>query len=245
MDFFYKGIKVNYTVHGTGKHHILFLHGWGGSTDSFLGLSNLFADRFVCINLDFPPFGKSDKLNQVFDVRDYFEIVCGILNANNINEVFVVAHSFGARVAIMLAAQTDKVKKLIITGGAGIKLRSIKKRLKILKYKFLKRLVKIKLIDKNVLKNYGSSDYKQLDEKTQKTFVKIVNFNETNMLQYIRCETLLIWGEQDRETPMKAAKIFRKKIMGSALITFKDSGHFCYLENFNKFYLISSNFFGG
>ena len=233
-------------MRGSGTKTILFLHGWGGSTDSFLGLENRFIDRYKCINLDFPPFGKSHQLKQPFSLDDYYNIANGILEVNGITEVYVVAHSFGGRVAINLAVKTQKVKKLVITGGAGIKPKqTLKKRFAVLKYKIAKNLVKMGALNKNSLQRYGSTDYKALDQNSQKTFVNIVNNNQKNMLQYINAPTVLIWGQADTETPIYMGRIFNRKIKDSALVEFKGCGHFCYLERFNDFYIIVNIFFEG
>ena len=64
----------------------------------------------------------------------------------------------------------------------------------------------------------------------QKTFIKIVNEDLTNYLSNIDEETLIIWGEQDNETPLKDAKIMNNLIKNSGLITINNAHHFCYLE---------------
>lgn len=238
----YKQTKIYYVIEGDGSP-VLFLHGWGGGIESFLGLQNQIRQKHTCINIDFPPFGKSEEPKVVFTLEDYVEIVLSILRKHNIKKVDIVAHSFGGRVAIFLARNTDIVAKLVLTGSAGIKPKNtFKKFFGKLRYKFFKLLVRLRIFKKEVLLSFGSEDYKKLSPKMKKTFINIVTYNQKSMLKYIQVPTLLFWGKEDNETPMYMAKIMKKKIKDSCLLVYDGCGHFCYLEKFQEFSIIVRNF---
>lgn len=242
MYFVFKGVKINYTVKGSGKN-VLFLHGWGGSTQSWAAFENRL-ECFRCINIDFPPFGFSGKLIEPWTVEVYADMVKALLENLNLTEIFVVAHSFGARVAIMLAQDDKLVKKLFLTGAAGIKSKkSFKKSMQIARYKFCKYLVRMKLIKKERLNKFGSSDYKLADEVSKQTIVRVINFDQTDMLKNITAPTLLLWGREDNETPLYMARPFEKGIKNSALIVL-EGGHFAYIENFEHAFAILNSFLG-
>lgn len=239
----YKNTTINYEVSGNGKKYILFLHGWGGSTDSFLGVIKRFEDNYTCINVDFPSFGKSEEPQTPWTVQDYALMILKLLRELNVDKVNIVCHSFGCRVAIYIAALTSIVDKLVITSGAGIKPRkSIRQRINILKYKFAKIKVKLRLQPSSVLQNYGSKDYRKLTPVMRQTFKNIVNFDQTTMLKHIKCATLLIWGKNDTQTPLYMARIMNKNIKDCALIVY-NGGHFVYLEQFNNFCVVVNKFF--
>ena len=243
MMFEYKNIKINYQVINENSKGtpILFLHGWQGSILSFSFFANNLKRK--CILIDFPPFGKSSMTNYPLTVKDYKNLVYGLLKYLKIKKVFIVAHSFGGRVAIEMSATTKIVKKMILTGCAGIKKKSIKTKLKLIIYKVQKALSKIKLYPKAKLQKKGSPDYQNLPAQMKKTFINIVNYDQRYLLKKICVPTLLVWGNLDKETPFYFTKIFKKHIKDCEVVVFKNKGHFAYLEEPQTFLKIISTFF--
>ena len=70
----------------------------------------------------------------------------------------------------------------------------------------------------------------------RQTFVKIVNCHQDCLVKKISIPTLLIFGENDKETPIYMAKKFNKFIKNSKLHILKDCGHFCFLNKPEIFY---------
>lgn len=237
MTITYKQTKINYISKNNGQNAILFLHGWGGSTVSFIGLSNAIDDKITKhILVDFPPFGESEEPNCPWTVEDYSIMIKQILDQEKVKKVAIVAHSFGGRVAIYLAnLYTYIVEKMLITGGAGIKPKNtLKKFFRKIKYKI------IKLFKKNA--QVGSSDYVKLSGVMKKTFSNIVGFDQTEMSKSVLCPVLLVYGQKDKETPLYMAKKLNRNIKNSELIVLKNCGHFAYLEQFSKFVNITKIF---
>lgn len=65
----------------------------------------------------------------------------------------------------------------------------------------------------------------------KKTFVNVVNYDQTKMLKNIKTKTLIVWGEKDKETPLYMAKIMRKNLPNSRLVILEDCSHFSFLED--------------
>ena len=93
------------------------------------------------------------------------------------------------------------------------------------------------------IKKYGSSDYIKLSKSMRATFSNIVNEDLTPYLSKINVPTILIWGDQDKETPLEFGKIMEQNIKDSALIIFENAGHFAFLEQSNRFNIILKSFF--
>lgn len=242
MKFTYKDTSIYYNVIGNGEP-IVFLHGWQSNSESFVVLAEELKWHYQIILLDFPPFGKSQKLNCAWSIDDYTQMVIQLLKILKVEKFNILAHSFGGRVAINLCCCYNcNVNKLILTGSAGLKpKRSLSYYFALAKYKLAKR----RLSKKNKyfqLNNFGSSDYKNLDSIMKQTFVKIVNFHQDKVLKNIKCPTLIVFGENDNETPMYMAKRFHKLIKNSTLLIFKNCSHFCFLEQTEKFYDVVKNF---
>ena len=137
-------ITFRYTRSQNGKT-VLLLHGWGGSLNSFRTLEKQLIDSgFSVITIDFPGFGGSSLPPETFEMIDYFKIVAELLEQENIEKVSIVSHSFGGRVALLLASYLpNKIERLVLCDSAGIKpIFSLKKSIKILKFKLLKNLNK-------------------------------------------------------------------------------------------------------
>ena len=74
------------------------------------------------------------------------------------------------------------------------------------------------------------------------TFIKIVNEDLTPLLPHIKSPALLIWGENDKETPVSSAMVMEKLIPQAELVIFKNAGHFAYLDQYSKFRLVVGRF---
>ena len=152
------------------------------------------------------------------------------------SDVTLIAHSFGARVAIKLAKEFGYfLDKLVIVDGAGIKpRRKLKYYYSIYKHKILKRL--------KIVHSAGSADYKALPTAMKGTFINIVNEDLTPLLKFITLPTLIVWGENDRETPLYMAKKMHRLIANSGLVVLKNAGHFSYIDQYQKFIAVLGYF---
>jgi pimeloyl-ACP methyl ester carboxylesterase len=243
MEIIVDGLKVHYeyTCREEVKHRtcLLFLHGWGGSVKSFQGVSDFFSLSRPVLSVDFAGFGGSCEPDRVFGIRDFCTQVQAVLEAERIERVHIVGHSFGGRAAICLTtAMPELVKKLVLVDSAGLKPKfSLKKKLKQMRYKRAKKR------GKNLSK-FGSLDYRTASDNMKKTLVKIVNENLTELLEKIKSPTLLIWGKNDKDTPLYMAKKMKKKIPDSGLIIFENAGHYSYLDEQESFVRILEKFLG-
>ena len=222
---------MNYEYYGSGPKTIVFLHGWGGGISSFKGVADVLQDRYKVLNLDFAGFGESQPPDRPYSVEDYAKDVLELLNNLHIQDYYVVAHSFGGRVAIKMCAMGACISKLVLVDSAGIKPRfSFVKWIKIRWYKLIKFLVKLRILSIKHLDKYGSMDYKKLNGVMRDTFVKVVSEDLSADAKKVKCETLLVWGEKDKDTPLYMAKKLNQCIKNSVIITINGVGHFSYLQ---------------
>ncbi len=215
---------------------MIFLHGWGGDVRSFLFVAKSLSVTATLV--DFYGFGKTPHPDFPLTVKDYADGVLEIMDKLKIKKATLVGHSFGGRVAIYISAKyPEKVDKLVLVDSAGIKpRRGIKYRLKVLLHKILKKFGR-------GLK--GSEDYRALSPVMKKTFQNVVNFDETYLLQDIKADTAIFWGDKDKDTPMYMARKLNKKIKSSHLFVLTNAGHFSYLDNSGYFLKVLSAFIYG
>lgn len=181
--------------------------------------------------LDFIGHGKTPSPSKPQTIFEIAKDVIHLLKKLNIEKIHIVAHSFGCRVALLIASQTDMVDKMVLIGVAGLKKRfSFKKWWSILKYKFFKMLVRFKIIGAKFLERFGSEDYKKLNPVMKKTFINVVNTDLTFVLKLIKAECLIIVGNKDKETPPYISKKLHRHLGNSKLIVIKNASHFCFCE---------------
>lgn len=249
-----KGIKINYEITGQGEN-ILVLHGWGGCIDSMRPIINHLSSRFRVISLDFPGHGESGYPDTIWGVPEYTDLLYQFLRLLEIEKTNIIAHSFGGRVSIMLSSlYPGLVEKVVLVDSGGIKpKRGIKYYFKVYSFKLIKNSLKViffnspiyeKILNK-VRRKFGSSDYQKLSDNMRGTFIKIVNHDLKAYLKNIQSPTLLIWGENDKDTPVYMARIMEKEIKDCGLVILKDAGHFSYLDKSREFLAIIDSFLGG
>lgn len=221
------------TVDGEGES-LLFLPGFLCDRQIFVRQIEYFSQFKKVIAPSLPGFGEV-KATRPLCLDDYARIVSEIIDECADGKTDVVAHSFGAR--ILLKILPDKrIDKIVITGGAGLKPKlSPKKRIKILFHK-IKRRLHINT------EGDGSEDYRRLDDDMKKTFVSVVNEHFDGKLVKIDNETLLLWGKDDKETPLYMAKRFEKGLKNSRLSVVENAGHFVFLDKASVFNFLVKDF---
>ena len=63
------------------------------------------------------------------------------------------------------------------------------------------------------------------------------SYNESRGVPKVRASTLLIWGSEDKDTPLSSGRVMAGLIPGSELVVLEGGGHFAYAEQFSKFRL--------
>lgn len=225
MKYLFKNEVVDYDFFNNQKDEtILFLHGWGGNKFSFQQTIGLLKNHYNILSVTMPT---SNPTVSVWDMFDYVELIENILLLHSIKNVIIICHSFGFRVAMLLKKKIN-IKKIIVTGGAGIKKDNIF-------VKINKNFNKIALkthFFKDFYKKIASSDYINLSDTNKKSFKNIVNLNLKFATKF-NYPMLLFWGTKDHETPLWIAKNLKRKNKAKLIKTKSD--HFAYLRENIRF----------
>lgn len=212
---------------GSGKD-ILLLHGYLSSKESFYYQIKFLSENFRVTAPDLPCFGKSEGTDSAWSVGDYVEWLKKFIEKSGLEKPHILAHSFGARVAIKLLGTNGNIAdKLVITGGAGIvKPRSPQYIRRVNAYRRIK-----KLFPKFAERHFGSAEYRSLSPLMKESYKKIVNEDLRGFAAEIKNDTLLIYGSDDTITPpAEEGEIFNKLIRNSRLEII-GGGHFCFSEH--------------
>ena len=231
-------ITMYYEKYGASKNVIIILPGWGNTRPTFDYMINYFKDKYTIYIFDYPSFGKSKIPDYDLTIYDYALYISRFIEENNITNPILIAHSFGGRIAALLTGYyKENISKQVLIDIAGIKPRkTLVQLLKQFTYKLLKKLTiilpnKIKLAARTkLLKLFGSKDLNDLPKAMLKTFKNIINEDLSEHLKSITCESLLIWGKLDKDTPIKDGLKIKKSINNSEIIIYEQASHFPYLE---------------
>jgi pimeloyl-ACP methyl ester carboxylesterase len=210
--------------------------------------------------IDFPGFGMSPEPPRAWNIDDYTNMMEAFIRVNCPDDLDLLVHSFGNRVALKLLNRDsvkNRISKVLVTGGAGMKPR------RSLKFYFKKYLAKTlkapflilpgSLSEKglNTLRNtalwksLGSSDYRELSGVMRETFVKSVSEHQDHTLATITHDILLLWGRNDESTPVYQAERLEKGLKNSALVIIEDAAHYPFLDKPKQFAAIAKAFFEG
>lgn len=113
--------KIAYIDEGDGPETILFLHGMGNSLTAFRLLIPLLKERFRCIAVDLPGFGKSVKSAADGSMIGYAQTISRFMEKLEIGRAVIAGHSMGGLVAMHMARLfPQRVKDLVLMAPAGL-----------------------------------------------------------------------------------------------------------------------------
>lgn len=219
---------------------IIWGHGWGQTHAGFEGLIQSLENLGHHIAIDFPGFGKSAEPDKAWDTLDYAHSITRLIDSQTDQPIVWIGHSFGCRVGLQLAKQyPDKIKALAFIAGAGLKrkrstLQKIKMTLRVKTFKALKCLTPLTKtfgFDEETLRQiFGSADYKNTSGIIRQIFVKVVSENLEEEARAVQCKTLLIYGENDDETPPEIGERLSKLVNDAELHILPNQDHYTVLS---------------
>lgn len=230
--------EINYLGFGQGNKKIIFLHGWQANGKSFLPLIPYLYKKYKIFLPDLPGFGKSKFNSKLESSFDYAEEVVKWIKSKKIKNVYLTGHSFGGKVAAIIAQKEPQiVKRLILIAPSGIKNKKLSVLYKI-KAIIPKRIVSI--LSPFLKRHLASRDYKEAG-KLLPLFKNLVKEDMQKTFSGIKVPTLIIWGKDDKELNKENGKKIKKLIKNSKL-KIVEGDHFPFLKNPKKIAKLIENF---
>ncbi|KKU19368.1 hypothetical protein A3A64_03950 [Candidatus Gottesmanbacteria bacterium RIFCSPLOWO2_01_FULL_48_11] len=242
-----RGLLVNYyTRVGDNRQHkktFIFLHGWRSSGTIWFAITSKITDANLCC-MDFPGFGRSTLPQGVMDLNEYASIVRDFISKLGLTNITLVGHSFGGRVAIKLVSTNPElVSRLVLVDSAGFASSASRKAALGIVARMVRPLFRPAFMHSLRRKIYtlmGTEDYVATPE-LKDTFVKVVNEDLSDAMRTIKTQTLIVWGGQDKETPLAMGEKIHSLIPHSRLEVIKNAGHFSFLDNPSAFTNLLNN----
>jgi len=244
------GLRASVAVAGEGQP-VLALHGWGGSAESFWPVAERLAPLGYQVHVpDLPGFGESEAPPQPWGVADYVAFVLAYLDAAALARVAVLGHSFGGRIAMMLAADHPaRVSKLALANSAGLRTppTAAQQARRVVAHAARETLNAVGLrglrarVQASYNARYGSDDYRNAGP-LRATFLRVIAEDIAPYAARVQAPTLLIWGDQDQDTPLWQGRRLEQLIPDAGLVVFQGAGHFSYLDRLNDYLRIVHHF---
>lgn len=205
---------------------VLILHGWSYSTDRWDPFLKLMKDEGLKPQLLEIP-GLTAPIERVWVLDDYVE---WLKNKVGREKVVLISHSNGGRISLAFTLKyPNLVERLILIDSAGIYHNELPVRLKRFVFKNLarvgKKLTTSESARKVFHKSAGVNDYREASPLMRRTMANLISTDLTSRLKNIIAPTLIIWGAQDRTTPLSDGKLMHKLIPNSKLYIVKDAHH--------------------
>ncbi len=236
MKVIVNGIATEYTDQGNGPV-ILFFHGWQDSLHSFDSIVDPLIETYRIVRLDLPGFGQTELPPKDWSLDDYIEFVRSFIEKININPEYIVGHSFGGRIILKALAQKRlSAKKIVLIASAGVsrvnQARNMVFNLIAKSGKLLAVIPPFSLLRKKMrekLYAFAGSDYLS-SSSLSSIFLKVISEDLSNLVKEVAVPTLLIWGADDKSTPLADAKFLSGSMKQAQLRVFENRGHYVHQQ---------------
>ena len=219
-------------AYGDGPVQVVWLHGWRRSSADFVAAGTLLARNGVAsVALDLPGFGASPLPASAGGADLYAQMVVRALDDISLQPLILVGHSFGGRVATVIAAtHSERVRALILTGVPLVRQSSPRRSPR--GYRLVRALHRRGLISETRMEaarqKYGSSDYRHASGLLRDILVVSVNESYESELSRVSAPVTLVWGENDHEVPVDVARQAAALLVTSPAVdldVLADTGH--------------------
>lgn len=202
------------------KHTIFLIHGWGGSKKSLEPLASKLSGDFDTVVLELPGHGDTDPMKKIWGMREFSNWLKEEILRYGADDYSILGHSFGGKTALFASAfGIISPKKLILIDVSGIKPKNSLKKMILLPLSKIFTPLKHLPFVKNLVYRFivKETDYIKVDGILKSSFQKIINEHIDNELQNINIPTIIIWGKNDKDTPLWMGQKLHSEIKGSTL----------------------------
>lgn len=218
---------------------MILLHGLFGQLSNWDTVVSQFSTSYD-IYVPSLPIYDTPKDDPLYYLVDYLE---DYITTRNLNDLILVGNSLGGHIAILYAARNGaNVKDLVLTGSSGLyentTMGSFPKRSTVeyikerVAYTFHDPAIATEELVSQVLSittdNRKCLGVLRVAKSTQRHYV-------ADLLPHILAPTLLIWGKDDRITPIHVAQEFADTIPDTKLVVLNDCGHAPMMEKPEEF----------
>lgn len=207
---------------------VIILHGWTKTLDKWKKFLDALEKKGI--KAKFPKIpGLTGNLEKVWELNDYIKWLNNIVDGEK-GKIILIGHSNGGRIALAFTNLfPEKVEKLILIDSAGIYHNEFPLKIKRAVFKTIakigKRITPSKFLKNLLYRLARETDYRDLNENTRQTMKNLISADLKPILSQIKTPTLIIWGREDRITPLSDGILMNNLIKNSRLEVINEARH--------------------
>lgn len=219
------GINIRYVDQNQNQKPVLFIHGLGGSIESWnYNIGPMSSRNLRIVALDLPGFGLSDSPKIKYSINFYSDLVAKFLQTIGIDRnVSIIGSSLGGQIGAEMALKNNVlVSQLVLISPAGVPPKSFKgtsslrRYLNIIQAKSIEEVKNIltDVADGSVKDSYAKIIFERLSKPGAKeAFVSALKESSraprfTKNMGKISAKIFVLWGREDRMIPLKFIQPF-------------------------------------
>ncbi len=226
------GLEVNYKIAGSGQP-ILILHGWGGTSDSWIEVQELLSKKYLVVVPDLPGFGKTPSPPVGWSLENYVDFIQKFAQELGMIPMVMLGHSFGGKMATRYSVKyAEDLKRLVLCAPASIRHVRLRHKVLLVIAKVANLIGSLPFIRRGrprVRRMFyhaiGRTDYLEAEGVMKEIFLSVLSRNLLPILSSITTPTLVLWGEEDDFVPIEDAYVMKKEIANASIVTFPGIGH--------------------
>lgn len=241
--------RIHCRVTGSGRRHILLLHGFAASHHTWDEIVPLFpVDEYTLHLVDLKGHGLSvEQCRGDYSALHNARIVDAYIRSLGVDEVGLVGHSFGGVVGMLAALECPGISRLVLIDAPGFP-QKIPKFMRMLRIPFIgplsMALMPPRLIARRGLESVFFRHERITEQHVERyaagyrglavarglaeTVRQMVPDNVeqiTGRYAGLAIPVLILWGEHDRIVKPWQGRRLQREIAGSRLVTIADCGH--------------------
>lgn len=247
-------IRLFVTDEGQQSPVVIFIHFWGGSSETWKPVTDILNSKYRCIRFDLRGWGKSEKPKSGYDIMTLADDVQALIKDLQLVDYILVGHSMGGKIAQVIAGRKPKgLRKLILVAPSPASSTILPLEMK---DKMIAAYTSLENINETIEHIFMASDLslksKQqvIRDMQQHTDQSRLGWPElaleedfSKYLADIKIPTLVIAGANDIvDPPIRLQKEVIEKISESKMTIIPDVGHLIMLQNPQKVAELISSF---
>jgi pimeloyl-ACP methyl ester carboxylesterase len=242
------GARIRYVDLGSGPAVVL-IHGFASSLETWLDVMPELAKTHRVIALDLKGFGWSDRPEGDYSPKAEASIVLHLLDARGVDSAAFVAHSWGASVALAAALEApERVTRLVLYDAFVYeeqinlffhlsRVDGVGEALFALYYKQRPdEKLALAFYDRSFISEPLVEAVEQALERPGTTAAALAAVRGQRYAEVeakyrtIKTPALLLWGREDRVTPLAIGERLQKDLLHAQLISYPRCGHLPMIE---------------
>ena len=243
----YQGVKVNYSIEGTGDIALLFMHGYLESLEIWDGFVQRFTDSYKVVCMDIPGHGQSDPLGQVHEMGEMARIAGAVLDVEEIDEVVVFGHSMGGYITMeFVHIYPERTKGYCLFHSTCFADNDEKRQNREREISLILCGKKQQIIRTNIPKAFAEENLEKMKGSVEKALQIALGSSDEGTIALLRGmmersdhsellkrsspSPLIIWGEKDNYIGKPVFNKLVELAPHATIIVLKNAGHMGFIE---------------